>query len=75
MNTEEIIIRTVSPDDAAELLSIYAPYVEKTAISFEYEVPRVEEFQKRIEKTLENYPYLAAEARLSAAPPTAGRLR
>ena len=61
MNTEEIIIRTVSPDDAAELLSIYAPYVEKTAISFEYEVPRVEEFQKRIEKTLENYPYLAAE--------------
>ena len=61
MNTEEIIIRTVSPDDAAELLSIYAPYVEKTAISFEYEVPRVEEFQKRIEKTLENYSDLAAE--------------
>lgn len=61
MKKEEMIIRTASPDDAAELLSVYAPYVEKTAISFEYEVPGVEEFRRRIERTLEKYPYLAAE--------------
>ena len=34
-----IHIRTASPDDAAALLAIYAPYVRETAITFEYEVP------------------------------------
>ena len=29
-----IHIRTASPDDAAALLAIYAPYVRKTAITF-----------------------------------------
>ena len=37
------------------------PYVEKTAFTFEYEVPSVQEFEKRICKTLEKYPYLVAE--------------
>ncbi|MGN1415487.1 MAG: GNAT family N-acetyltransferase [Oscillospiraceae bacterium] len=56
-----IKIRTVRPDDAEELLSIYAPYVLNTAITFEYEVPTVGEFRRRIENTLEKYPYIAAE--------------
>ena len=34
---------------------------ENTAITFEYEVPTVEDFATRIEKTLEKYPYLVAE--------------
>lgn len=55
-------IRTVTPDDAAALRDIYAPYVEKTAITFEYDVPTIAEFQSRIRKTLQRYPYLAAEA-------------
>ena len=54
-------IRIAVPGDAKELLSIYAPYVEKTAITFEYDVPSLEEFQRRIRHTLERYPYLAAE--------------
>lgn len=53
-------IRYATTADAEELLSIYAPYVENTAISFEYTPPSVEEFRSRIEKTLENYPYLVA---------------
>lgn len=53
-------IRMVKPEDAAQLLSIYAPYVEKTPITFEYEVPSEEEFRERIIHTLEKYPYLAA---------------
>jgi len=57
---DDIYIRTVSPEDAQELLSVYAPYVENTAISFEYEVPSVDEFRSRIEKTLQKYPYVAA---------------
>ena len=35
--------------------------MDNTAITFELEVPSVEEFQKRITKTLERYPYLVAE--------------
>lgn len=48
------------PADAAEILAIYAPYVENTAVSFEYEVPSVEEFRGRIESTIKKYPYIAA---------------
>ncbi|QKQ43825.1 N-acetyltransferase family protein [Streptococcus sanguinis] len=54
-------IRFARPSDAATLLAIYAPYVENTAITFEYEVPTIEDFATRIEKTLEKYPYLVAE--------------
>jgi len=31
---KEVVIRTARQQDAQELLSIYAPYVEKTAITF-----------------------------------------
>ena len=58
MNTT---IRTATPEDAARLLEIYAYYVEHTAISFEYTVPTLSEFQNRIKKTLERYPYLVIE--------------
>lgn len=57
---EQIQIRVATLADAAELLAIYAPYVEETAITFEYEVPTPEEFQRRMEHTLEKYPYLVA---------------
>ena len=58
---DDIRIAVASTDQAEEILGIYAPYVEKTAISFEYEVPSAEEFRGRMEKTLQNYPYLTAE--------------
>ncbi len=54
-------IRTATAADAAALLEIYQPYVEGTAITFELEVPTVEEFRGRIEKTLKRYPYLVLE--------------
>ncbi|MCD8115918.1 MAG: GNAT family N-acetyltransferase [Oscillospiraceae bacterium] len=57
---EHITVRTVRPSDAAALLAIYAPYVEKTCISYEYAAPTEEEFTRRIVRTLEKYPYLAA---------------
>lgn len=60
MNSE-MIIRTASEADAPALLEIYAPYVERTAITFEYEVPSVDEFASRIRNTLQKYPYLIAE--------------
>lgn len=42
--------------DAKKLLAIYAPYVRETAITFEYEVPTIEEFAVRIAHTLERIP-------------------
>ena len=55
------LIRDVSLEDAKDLLEIYGPYVLNTAISFEYEVPSLEEFTERIRKITERYPYLVAE--------------
>lgn len=57
----QIKIRMAEPSDAEVLLDIYAPFVTDTAISFEYEVPTVEEFRDRIVTKLEKFPYLVAE--------------
>lgn len=54
-------IRIATEQDAEALLEIYAPYVENTAITFEYIVPTVQEFTQRIRHVLERYPYLIAE--------------
>ena len=56
-----LTLRTAEPGDAQRLLDIYAPYVLRTAVTFEYEVPSLEEFRRRIENILRKYPYLAAE--------------
>lgn len=58
----ELTIRTATPQDAKALLAIYAPYIQNTAITFEYVVPSVQEFQNRILHILQNYPYLVAES-------------
>ena len=54
-------IRIATPEDAFAIQNIYRYYVNNTAITFELEVPSVKEFQERITKTLERYPYLVAE--------------
>jgi phosphinothricin acetyltransferase len=61
MNTE-IKIRIARADDAENLLKIYSPYIEKTAVTFEYFPPTKEEFRTRAEKTLSRFPYLVAES-------------
>ena len=61
VSPNQYTIRSARVEDAADLLAIYAPYVENTAISFEYEAPSVEAFRERIGRTLEKYPYLVAE--------------
>jgi len=55
-----VVIERVTKEDASELLEIYGPYVTETAISFEYEIPSVEEFEKRIEDISCKYPYIKA---------------
>lgn len=56
-----IIIRDVKLEDAGKLLEIYKPYVDDTAITFEYEVPSEEEFKSRITNITKKYPYFVAE--------------
>ena len=57
---KQIRIRLAVPDDAEQLLNIYAPYILETGVTFEYSVPSKEEFRSRIERILEKYPYLVA---------------
>lgn len=53
-----IKIRLAEESDAAEILAIYAPYIEETNITFEYEVPSVADFKERICEIAGHYPYL-----------------
>lgn len=57
----KIEIRSAVPEDAAALLDIYSYYVLHTAISFEWEVPSLDEFTRRIQRTTRRYPYLVIE--------------
>ena len=61
MAKSNVRLRMATTKDAQILVGIYAPYVENTAISFEYEAPSVEEFSRRIAEVLEKFPYLVAE--------------
>lgn len=58
---ENIVIRDANLSDARRILDIYAYYVGKTAITFEYEVPSLHEFECRMRHTMEKYPYIVAE--------------
>ena len=51
-------IRLISENDAGEVLDIYKPFVTNTIISFEYEAPSVDEFLKRIQTNILEYPWL-----------------
>ncbi len=61
MSREEGVLRLAREEDARALLEVYAPYVENTTVSFEYQVPTEEEFARRIKETLAGFPYLVLE--------------
>lgn len=62
MSPAPVVIRPATTADAEAMLAIYAPIVERTAISFETAPPSVEEFAGRVRKILERWACLAAEA-------------
>ena len=51
-------LRSVTPADAEAIHAIYAPIVERTAISFELEPPTVADVARRIETTIAKYPWI-----------------
>jgi phosphinothricin acetyltransferase len=61
MGVVEAVIRVAGEGDATAIAAIYAPYVQKTAISFEIEPPAAETMAQRIATTLETHPWLVAD--------------
>lgn len=54
-------LRPASPDDAAAIAALYAPYVTGSIVSFETEPPTAEAMRARIEAGRGLYPWIAAE--------------
>lgn len=54
-------IRQVQLSDAEQILKVCTPFITDTCISFEYTVPSLKEFTKRIENISAEYPYLVLE--------------
>ena len=52
------MIRLATQTDIPAILSIYGPYVQNTAISFEYSVPTLEEFTERFLAIAARFPWL-----------------
>ncbi len=48
-------------NDVAQILSIYAPYILNTTVTFEYEVPSIMAFERRIEQISNQFPWLVCE--------------
>ena len=55
------MIRIATESDVPEILAIYAPYVENTTITFEYDVPCSREFMQRFLTISAQYPWLVWE--------------
>jgi L-amino acid N-acyltransferase YncA len=56
-----VIIRSARESDAPAMRAIYAPYVRDTCISFEEEVPSIEQYATRVKKYIAGWACLVAE--------------
>ncbi len=54
-------ISFLTKEDVPSVLAVYAPYIEKTTITFEEEVPAFAAFEKRITGIAERFPFLVAK--------------
>ena len=55
------MIRLATQDDIPQILAIYAPYVENTTYTFEYDVPTQDAFLHRFRAITEKFPWLVWE--------------
>ena len=55
------MIRLATRADVPAILNIYAPYIRETAITFEYEVPEISEFENRFDSIAAKYPWIVWE--------------
>jgi phosphinothricin acetyltransferase len=54
-------LRLVREDDAEHIAAIYAPYANRTAVSFAYRAPTAEEYRERIRRTIARLPWVVCE--------------
>ncbi len=54
-------LRPARPSDTAAMLAIYAPFIRRTTVTFEYEVPSEADFAQRVAQTQRAYPWLVCE--------------
>lgn len=59
----DFTLRLVRLSDAKALADIYKPFVENTAVSFEYVAPDTAEFERRISEKTKKYPYIVAQCK------------
>lgn len=57
---DDLIVEDVNLEDTEDILDIYSYYILNTPVTFEYDIPNVLDFQKRIEGIKSRYPYLKA---------------
>lgn len=57
-----MMIRAACPADVPAILEIYAPYVQASTATFEYDVPCRREFTQRFEAVTAQFPWLVWEA-------------
>ena len=55
-------IRLANIADAKQILAVYAPFVTDSIISFEYEVPTLDDFENRLQTVAAEYPWLVVES-------------
>ena len=64
---DRLRITVATSADAADIATIYAPYVQDTAITFEYDAPDAREMAARIERIGATHPWLIARDATGAA--------
>ena len=55
------MIRLATRADVPAILNIYAPYIRETAITFEYDVPEISDFEARFDSITARYPWIVWE--------------
>lgn len=61
MNKNNVIVRNAELKDIKRIFEIYSYYIENTAITFECSVPSYEEFQNRITRIMNKFPFVVLE--------------
>lgn len=57
-----MIIKIAESSHIREILDIYTPSIIESHTSFEYQVPSLQEMRKRVEETLQFYPWIIMES-------------
>jgi phosphinothricin acetyltransferase len=50
--------RAARREDIPAILALYAPFIQNTTVTFEYEVPSLADFSARFERITERFPWL-----------------